>query len=172
MEIVRDKKISRIVFLIAIALLITMCNLSNAQVVVIRDSVYSDVFKRTVIRKYPDRGIELKVSSENAYVSFRLDSVNNRTLGPAIFVYMPKDINLNGIDMVIHFNDGTRVTFKQKYKESLDDDFNYVEFHVNQETYPFLRDRIFNYIEFTTLGKYSNYQDYDFFTSFIKAAKG
>lgn len=169
MEVVKTKGtrlFGGIVFLLSIVFLMVACQFASGQV--LRQKSYNNTFDKEVVSRYPDYGIELKHVNENIYLSFRSDSIDNRAISPAIYAYMPKDINMKGVDLIIHFDGGIVATFKQKFHDSE----NYVEFSVNQETYPILKNNAFKYIEFKGLGKYPNYADSNYFTSFIKAIKG
>lgn len=169
MEVVKTKGtrlFGRIVFLVCVALLMAMCQFAGAQV--LRQKSFNYTYNTEVVSRFPDYGIELNNGKDSIYLSFRSDSINTKAISPAIYAYFPKYINLFNVDLIIHFEDGIVATFKQNFF----DEENYVEFHVNKETYPILKNLKFKYFEFKGLGKYSDYSNGDYFTSFIKSIRG
>lgn len=113
---------------ITLSILLATLTVSSLSSQIIRDSNYDETLKRNVVVRYIDDALVFDsplLSDEKIYVNAKSDSLDNGAISFSIYIYFPKNINPNGLNVVIGYEDGTTEIFQQSEFDSED---NYAEY--------------------------------------------
>ena len=113
---------------ITLSILLATLTVSSLSSQIKRMFHYSDEFKRDISMRYNEYALVFDsplLSNEKIFVNAKSDSLDNGAISFSIYIYFPKNINPNGLNVVIGYEDGTAEIFQQSEFDSED---NYAEY--------------------------------------------
>lgn len=136
MEVVHDKRtklVGRIVFLIAIAFFMGMCQFAGAQEMsIMRQLSYNKFYKKELVSKFPSYGLEIADGKDTIYLSILSDSISPKSYGIRLYAYFPENTDLNRSKIRIGLSDGSEYYL---VLNSVDFENRYVEYDLTDELY-------------------------------------
>ena len=132
MEIVKDKRIGGLVFLLCLAfLLLASCAFAQSMSIE-RTVAYNPYYKKDLVKKYPSYALEFENKSGTTFMSIYADSLNANAYSIKIYVYYTEDADLNNSIIKLVFDDGGEEYFSAF---EIDNKLNYVEYSIPLATY-------------------------------------
>jgi hypothetical protein len=171
MEVVRDKKLNRIIFLICVVLVMMTCKFASAQGKLQKDKEFvyvsnGDYYFETTMYT-PDHALSFPynvTSKEYISIGIAADSVDVKGYKMRIYAYLPQQLNVKQTNLIINFEDGTKMVYPIV---KVDED-NYVEFKVNPSGASPLCTKKAVSLEFLGIGKFKNTEDKSYFIDFLR----
>ena len=93
-----------------------------------RTTYYNEILKRDVVARYNEDALVFDsplLSDEKIFVNAKSDSLDNGFINFFIYIYFPKNINPEGLNVVLGYADGTTDIFQQV---RFDEEDNYTEY--------------------------------------------
>jgi hypothetical protein len=152
---------------ITLSILLATLTVSSLSSQIKRTSVYNEKLKRDVFIRYNEYALVFDsplLSNEKIFVNVKSDSLDNGYINFFIYIYFPKNINPNGLNIVIGYEDGTTEIFQQT---QFDGEDNYAEYSAIDNINNISSKKV-QYITLRGIKKF-NINDKTYFIDFFKA---
>lgn len=167
MEIVKDKKISRLVLLFCLAfLLLASCAFGQTKMELLRDNTLFDGKGKEIVTLFPNYTMYFECSKvDTVFVGIKADSINSRVVSPNLYTFLPKVKLINHKFLSVGFEDGTVENFPVVYVDKLE---GYVEYNFSKTAYSSLSNKKVTYIGLDGISKFNNKEYVTYFMDFLK----
>lgn len=164
MEVVKTKQtrlFGRILFLVAVVLLMAMCQFANAQNI---NRIEFQDGDNILIKRYNSKSLSFKnpLIGDNIEMNVYSDSIDNKTITFALYVIYPKNINAKNNSILIQYVDGTQdMLLQTRY----DDKDGYAEYEPTVS----INNLLFKKVDFLLIRGVSKYDKFDktYFKDFL-----
>lgn len=162
MEIVKNKRVNVIVFLLSLILLgAASCAFGQEKMELLRDNSTN---KFTTLFPSYTMFFETK-SNDTLFIGIKADSINKRVVSPNLYAFIPESYLRNHKFMVVGFEDGTVENFPVVFVSRAD---GYVEYNFSTTAYTSLKNKKMTYVGFDAKSKFNSDDYISYFIDFLK----